>query len=123
MKAAFVVWQERIAPVFDTARQAVIVTMDEGGRAMTRMEPLTGPTPGHDLMRLRDMGVDTLVCGAMSRPMQQAAAACGLRVIPFVAGETQAMISAWQQGRLEHGRFAMPGCRGRRQRRKRRRRD
>ncbi len=117
MQAAFIIWENRIAPVFDTADQAVIVTRGKHGRTETRLEPLAGPTPAHDLMRLRDMGVGMVVCGAMSRPVQQVAASYGLRVVCFVAGRTEDMVAAWLAGRLEHSRYAMPGCRMRRRRR------
>lgn len=116
-QAAFIVWRERIAPVFDTASTAVVVARDAEGRTTSRLEVLPGPSPALDLRRIKDMGVDTLVCGAMSRPMQQVAASCGLRVVCFVAGRTEDIVTAWLEGRLDSGRYAMPGCRGRRRRR------
>lgn len=116
---AFAVQGGRIAPVFDTADRATIVSLDDHGRT-TRCEQPLEPPPARALLRLREGGVSALVCGAISRPMEQVAASCGLRLVSFVAGELDEVVRAWRDGRLDDGRFAMPGCRARRGRRTRR---
>jgi hypothetical protein len=57
--------------------------------------------------------VRALVCGAISWPTQDMAAAYGIRVLSFVAGDLDRVIGAWFAGGLEDGTFVMPGCRGR----------
>jgi predicted Fe-Mo cluster-binding NifX family protein len=63
--------------------------------------------------RLAELGVGTLVCGAISRPFQEMVAAYGIRVIPFVAGDLSDVIEAWLSGNLESDIFVMPGYSGR----------
>jgi predicted Fe-Mo cluster-binding NifX family protein len=113
-KAAFSVWDERIAPVFDVARQLLLVEGVGGGIISE-----TGKTFDDDFylrkaLILADLGIDVLICGAISRPLAEAVAAYGIRVIPFVAGEVHEVKGAWLSGRLDTRRFAMPGCCGRR---------
>lgn len=115
-KAAFSVWDNRIAPVFDVARQLLLVEGD-GGRVISE----TGRTfdddfPLRKALILADLGIDILICGAISRPLADAIAAYGIRLIPFVAGELHEVKGAWLSGKLDIRRFAMPGCCGRRYR-------
>lgn len=113
MKAAFAYWNHRIAPVFDFARRILLVEVESGRIVREAMESLPGePVIGKGL-RLVELGVDTLVCGAISRPVQAMVEANGIRVIPFVGGDLKEVIQAWVSGRLQDGLFVLPGCRGR----------
>jgi len=110
MKAAFAIWNNRIAPVFDVARQIHIVETESGLATREAQESLPEEMPVQKALRLAELGVDTLVCGAISRPMHAMIIACGIRVIPFVAGNLREVIHAWQDGSIENDLFAMPGC-------------
>ncbi len=118
-KTAFSLWQGRIAPVFDVSRRLLILETKEGG-GMTRLEELmSGDAPLEKCASLVSRGVDTLVCGAISRYLRGAITAAGIRVIPFVSGPVDEVVDAWAQGRIAEDSFTMPGCcgdRGRRQR-------
>jgi predicted Fe-Mo cluster-binding NifX family protein len=113
MIAAFATWNDRIAPVFDVTRQVSIIN-NEDGRLLSRSVHLLpegqGPEKPAWLVR---MGVQCLVCGAISRPLQDMIVAKGIEVIPFVAGDTDAVITSWLLGTLTGKAFAMPGCRRR----------
>jgi len=116
VKAAFAAWNQRIAPVFDVARNIHLVETEAGRIVSEGRETLAGQAPGQKALRLAELGVTTLVCGAISRPMHDMVAAYGIRVIPFVAGDLREIIQAWISDGLENDLFAMPGCcrRGRR---------
>ncbi len=63
------------------------------------------------------MGIDALVCGAISRPQEAFLQAYGVAVVPFVTGNLREVVDAWGAGTLGSDTFAMPGCgrgRGRR---------
>lgn len=109
MKAAFATWNNRIAPQFDAARQVHIVDAYAGAIAVERMETFRSQVPIEKVSRLVDLGVDTLVCGAISRPIQALLAAQGIRVVPFVSGDLSAVIRAWLDGGHAYASFAMPG--------------
>jgi predicted Fe-Mo cluster-binding NifX family protein len=113
MKAAFSIWDNRIAPVFDVARHICLVQAAPGGVIQKSQEELMGDAPVQKVLRLMELGADTLVCGAISRPVLEMFSGYGIRVFPFVAGELQRVIDAWLRGALDGDRLAMPGCRGR----------
>jgi predicted Fe-Mo cluster-binding NifX family protein len=113
MKTAFAHWDHRIAPVFDIARQIHVVEADSGNIVAETGESLVDDLPVQKARRLVELGVGTLVCGAISRSFQERIAALGIQVIPFVAGDLGEVIQAWLGGNLESDTFAMPGCRGR----------
>jgi predicted Fe-Mo cluster-binding NifX family protein len=110
MKTAFSSWNNRIAPVFDVARQVFLVESDAGRIIHNAEEELPPDEVGAKARRLAGLGVNTLVCGAISRIMQGLVASYGITVIPFVAGDLQDVIQAWLEGRLDDELFTMPGC-------------
>jgi len=113
MKAAFACWENRIAPVFDTARRIHVVEVESGRIVREGQETLPGDQPVRKALHLAESGIGTLVCGAISRPLHGLVSSHGIRVIPFVAGDLREIVEAWLGGNLRGDAFAMPGCRGR----------
>ena len=114
MKTAFSVWEQRIAPVFDTARQIHLVESDGTRITAEKAHAISGEDVPQKVAWLADQGVATLVCGAVSRPLQQQLASAGIKVVPFVAGDLRQVIQASFDGSLNGAAFTMPGCCGRR---------
>ncbi len=110
MKAAFACWDHRIAPVFDVARQILLVEVESGRIVGEARVPMPESLPVQRALRLAELGVATLVCGAISRPLREQVSAHGIQVIPFVAGDLREIIHAWRGRTLRGGAFAMPGC-------------
>ena len=112
-KAAFAYWDNRIAPVFDTARNILVVDTESGRIVRETRDFLPENFPVPKVLRLLDLGVQVLVCGAVSRPMHELVSAYGIQVVPFVAGGLREVVDAWLNGRLMRDTFSMPGCRRR----------
>jgi predicted Fe-Mo cluster-binding NifX family protein len=112
MKAAFATWENRIAPLFDAARYVHIVQIDCGRIASQRCERLRSDTPARKVMHMAELGVDMLICGAISKPVHAILSAQGIRVISFVSGDLHEIIQAWIAGKIGDNSFAMPGQRG-----------
>ena len=112
MKVAFAAWSHRISPVFDVARQVHVVEVDAGCIVGESMASLTGDIPLQKALRLVELGVSALVCGAISWPVRRAIEGYGIGVMPFVVGDLREVILAWQAGTLGQDRFTMPGCHG-----------
>ena len=111
MKTAFPFWQNRLAPVFDTARTLWLIESDSGRRVGGEQLLLGEEQAIARVMRLAEAGVDNLVCGALSRQLHELLQAYGIKVIPFVAGDLDEVVQAFLTGALAQGNFAMPGCR------------
>jgi predicted Fe-Mo cluster-binding NifX family protein len=110
MRAAFAVWNERIAPVFDVAGQLYLVEAENGSIVHEGRERLPCGEPAGKATRLSEMKLEVLVCGAISRPLQVMIEAYGIKVIPFIAGELHEIVRAFLSGTIGNGLFNMPGC-------------
>jgi len=113
MKAALTVWNGRVSPLFDVSREAVILTIENGAVAARRRESIDAPTAALKIDRVMELGVETLICGAISEPLHRELAGRGVKVLGFVAGEIDEIIEAFLTGNMPTPEFSMPGCRGR----------
>jgi predicted Fe-Mo cluster-binding NifX family protein len=111
IKTAFAYWEKRIAPVFDTARHIHVVTHES--QQITKEIPETLPESPlvQKALKLVELGIQTLVCGAISKSLNGLVSAYGIRVVSYVAGDLRDVVQAWLNGNLDLDAFAMPGCR------------
>jgi len=116
IKAAFSTWDDRIAPVFDVAEKIILLEVEDGRIVRETRRLLAGDHPEEKSKALIETGASSLVCGAISRFLYTRITAGGIRVTPFIAGNTAEVIQAWIHGILVRNVFAMPGCCGRRRR-------
>jgi hypothetical protein len=119
MKAALPTWNGRIAPVFDVVGQIRFLEIDSGRVVAEAEETVGGFTPAEKALRLAELGVNLLVCGAISRPIRAIVEAYGICVVPFVIGDLPGVIRALLEDRLAEAAHAMPGCQSGRHRRRR----
>ena len=114
MKIALATFNGRISPVFDTAQKLVLVDVD-GANELSRGEhAISAKSFTHRTAHINELGVEILLCGAISRPLAMMIAAQGIEVIPFISGEVDEVLGAYLQGKLADPKFIMPGCCGRR---------
>ena len=111
MKIALSIWNNRISPVFDVARQVLVLDVVQGEVVNSHLETLPD-IPGQRLATLQHLQVKALVCGAISQPLVVHAQSLGMEVLPFVAGEVDDVVTACVSGVLDNPCFAMPGCQG-----------
>jgi predicted Fe-Mo cluster-binding NifX family protein len=116
MKIAVTAWEDRISPVFDTARQVTFFEVQDRQAKTAGEMQLGDEDPARRIQRLKDMGVDALICGAVSRPVAASVQVAGIRLIPFVAGPVADVLKAYLEGSLTAPAFQMPGCCGTRRR-------
>lgn len=109
-KTAFSYWNDRIAPLFDTAILIHFVETESGLIIHEANLPFAENPPSQKALRLAELGANTLVCGAISRSLHAQVAAYGIKLIPFIAGDLHEVITAWQGGNFKREFFAMPGC-------------
>jgi predicted Fe-Mo cluster-binding NifX family protein len=117
MQVALTIWEGRISPVFDVSRQLLLLDVEQGAVRQRREASLDLPSAEQRIERLQELGVDTLVCGAISEPVHLELLYRGLKVFGFVAGEVEVVIAALLAGALPGPSLAMPGCRSRKRRR------
>ncbi|MFW6369129.1 MAG: NifB/NifX family molybdenum-iron cluster-binding protein [Myxococcota bacterium] len=115
-KVALTIWNGRMSPVFDVSREALILTLERGTLVERQRANIETPCAEHKVDRLEELGVGTLICGAISAPLHQHLRARGVKVIAFVAGEIEEVVSCFLDGGLPSPQLSMPGCCGRQRR-------
>lgn len=112
MKIAIPTWNGRVSPVFDTASRLIVVQIGEG-REIARFETdISEYFLPSKSMRLTGLGIDTLICGAISRPLAAMITTAGITLIPWIAGQVDEVLQAFLTNTLFEPRFIMPGCAG-----------
>lgn len=111
MKVAMPIWQGRISPVMDAATRLLVAEYDGNQQEVDRIEePIAGKSTFHLARHLTDMGIDLLICGAISHPLYSLVAAQGIKVIPWITGQTEEILKAYHSNRLGTRQYMMPGC-------------
>ena len=117
MNIIFSVWNNRIASVFDTATDVVVVEVESGRIVSESERTIPDGSTLEKILRLKEFDTGIVVCGAISRVVQEQIVSYGIEVVPFISGDLRRVIDGWLKGELERDDFAMPGCchgRGRR---------
>jgi predicted Fe-Mo cluster-binding NifX family protein len=119
LRIAIPVWEGRVSPVLDVAENLLLVNVDGGrevGRSVEKVGPLLLPQRAH---RISELGVDVVICGAISRPLADMLLASGIRVFPCIMGEVEDVLSSYLDDGVPDSSFFMPGYAGSPGRRKR----
>jgi predicted Fe-Mo cluster-binding NifX family protein len=104
-------WQGRISPVFDVT-QALLLIQFDGGRINQRQSVrLNSTNPYLRAKQMSSMGIDTLVCGAISQGQENALSNEGIQVAAFTCGRVEEILEALAAGDdLNAYHFRMPGA-------------
>ena len=112
MKLAITVWNGRIAPLFDVARHVLIVETEGFGRPIGPMMnvELIDDDSDRKVDALVSLGVEALICGAISREYEEDLLSARIEMDAYVAGDVADVLQAWQAGNLRQRGYSMPGC-------------
>ena len=116
MRVAIPHWQGRVSPVFDAAGHVLVVEIVNGVEHTRQDVAVSVDDPQLRAACLAQAGTELLICGAISRGLELAVLAAGIRVIPQTCGEVEQVLAAFISGQLSSDAFLMPGCCGRRRR-------
>jgi predicted Fe-Mo cluster-binding NifX family protein len=116
MRIAIPTWCERVSPVFDVASCLTVFDVEGNIKVGRELVGIDGTGPLGRALRLGELGVNTLICGAISAPLEAAVAAAGVPVVAGACGPVEAVLRAFLDDDLADNAYLMPGCRGRQQR-------
>jgi predicted Fe-Mo cluster-binding NifX family protein len=117
MVIAIANWQGNVSPVFDVSDRLCVVEIVDGAEVRRETALLRYRDPFGRAREVAGLGVEVLICGAVSRAFETALTSAGIRVLAFICGDLEAVIGGFLQDRLMENRFFMPGCFGKRQNR------
>jgi len=98
----------RVSSVFDWAQWLVVVDHDGHVERARREENLAAIAPPFRPAHLARLGMETLLCGGISRALAQMVQLQGITLMMGLAGETDKVLAAFFSGKLPNPRFAMP---------------
>ncbi len=107
---AFAIWRDRISPVFDSSQALLVLDVENGIEINRRQVTLKTHDPSSRAMELADLGVQVLICGAISLAFATAVESMGLHIISFVSGDINPVIRSFLNGTVQNSDFRMPGC-------------
>ncbi len=110
MKIAITIWNERVSPVFDVARNIVVLDIEKKAIKQKSLEAFANDQPEYKASRLVQLEVNTLICGAISRYYARVISTHRIKIIPFISGEIDDIIQAFLSDTLPNPRLVMPGC-------------
>ena len=109
MRIAVPIWGNKVSPLLDTASKLLI--LESPGRGKTsRMEAYLGEQEiSRRCIRIRKLGVDVLICGAVTRTFSDLLKASGIDIIQGISGKIEEILEAYFNGALIQTKFLMPG--------------
>lgn len=110
MKIALTVWGSRISPMFDAAQMLLVVEIEDTEIISRHHEPFYPELPSRLAVRLTEMDVSVLICGAISEIPANILESNGIKLIPFIAGDAHEVIDAYVKNVPFIPTFLMPGC-------------
>jgi predicted Fe-Mo cluster-binding NifX family protein len=110
MKIGIPVWNEWVSPVFDTAGRLIVVEVQDNKETSRSEELMPQGALPQKTKRVAELGIEVLICNAISAPCARMLSLAGAKVIPWRSGPVEEVIQAYLEGTLGHPRFFIPGC-------------
>ena len=102
----------RVAPTFDFCHKLTLWRIDDRGVRAAGHRQCKGLAPQKRAPKLKSLGVDLLLCGAIGKEVEDDIRSLGIEVKGGLAGEVMEVISAYRCRALGESRFKMPGVFG-----------
>jgi len=108
MKIAIPIWNNYVSDVFDLTDQFLLVEIENNNDISRSQVLLKNKSLSRLLGQLKNLEVDVLICGAISRALAKKATTLGIQVLPYVTGSIDDVIQAYLSGELMKSKFTMP---------------
>ncbi len=110
MKIAVTIWEERVSPVFDSSGLLLIAEINNDEIVNRWVEPFNSEVPLLLVNRLNELGVDVLICGAISQMPATIIENGDILLIPFIGGIVNEVLDCCIRGKSPASEFLLPGC-------------
>ena len=103
------VFRDRVAPVLDWCSKIVLIPENVASAASGRQIDVARKDIFGLMRDLREQGVETLICGALSPEMLSFLQGLGFEVVDGIAGEVEEVLRAYREKDLGRPRYRLPG--------------
>jgi predicted Fe-Mo cluster-binding NifX family protein len=110
VRVAIPIWAGRVSPVFDVAKRLLVAEIEDDQELTVSQRFIADVRPEYRGKYLSEIGVDVLICGAISRTMETLITAAGVNLIAQVTGTIEQVLLALKSGQLAESEFVAPGC-------------
>ncbi len=108
MKIAIPVWNNCVSSAFDFANILLLVDIQNGSENKRQEISLKTDSIFQKANQLKSLGVEVLICGAISRALASQVVSSGIEVLPYVLGPVDEILNAYMTGQLGQSKYAMP---------------
>lgn len=109
MRVAIPIWENKISPVLDTASKLMVVEVGVLDDASRFEIAFVKEDIASRCALVRNLDIDVIICGAVSRSFSSMLTASGVQMIPGISGPVEKVLAAYLDGRLESAGFFLPG--------------
>ncbi|MBN1306594.1 MAG: hypothetical protein JXA18_01655 [Chitinispirillaceae bacterium] len=99
-KVALPVNNSSMVVALDFCRALLVAEIENGAVTKRRIIDSNEPFPSLRAHRLKDLQVETVLCGAVSDPLSMLLWHCGIEVVPGLTGDADRLIAAYIHGQL-----------------------
>jgi predicted Fe-Mo cluster-binding NifX family protein len=110
MKVAIPICQDNVSTVFDFAEKLLLVELENVAEKSRNEVFLGEQSVPERAAKLRKLGVNVIICGAISKSLAYTLSGSGINILPFVTGSAEQILTAYKTGTLSLPQYAMPGC-------------
>lgn len=113
MRVGISVWEDRISPVLDGSKRLLVLDIEDGEEVGRDEFELLDTYLPFKARKIAGLGLDVLICGAVSRPLAAMLTSSGTSLVGWVNGSVEDVLSAFFSGKLETTDFgALPAISG-----------
>ena len=109
MRIALPIWQDKVSPLFDTASRLLIVETKNKTEVFRFETYLDEVDISRRSQRIQNIGLDVLICGALSRPFAMMLKAGGIDLIAGISGQIEEVLQVFLHNRHFLSQYLMPG--------------
>jgi predicted Fe-Mo cluster-binding NifX family protein len=108
-KIGITILGKRIAPVFDVSGRLLILEIENKNVINRSIETIDAHNNYLKIDTIKKLGIETLICGAVSKRFLYKIEENGIYLISFICGNIEDVISRFLSGKPLNPDFAMPG--------------
>jgi len=112
MKVAIPEFNGRVSPTMDFCRRLLLVDILSGELSEMTALDFSDMESTRRAWFLKKLGVNTLLCGGISRNLAKDIEENGIKVVPWVSGEIQEVLNAYLMDNLPDPKLTSPGFHG-----------